>query len=249
MIPIEEAKAKGFQESTKEELRAYFDEIGKKWAPAAKSDSLARTLRAEFGIAENTFEVTKVKVYKAKGGIVPPYNLEQTGKWGGRRHRIRVRKPEGTPEKEKGFFIWANGSYCGHPTGYPIVFGEVQNVPEPVYLRLQEIDSVSFRAEKIGDDVITEFDTTERKYMVDYLGPDNETKGLAGSLQEWYRMQGVKWIQDRKDSEIHSIADRLDVSRIIRNSHTGNVTEVSADEVRRRVMIFLWGEAEVEEAA
>lgn len=249
MIPIEEAKAKGFRESTKEELRSYFDEIGKKWPTAAKSDSLARTLRAEFGIAENTFETPKVRVLKAKGGIFPPYNLGQTGKWEGRRHRIRVKRPEGATESENGLFLWANGSYSGHPTGYPIVYGEIQNVPEPVYLRLQELDAVRFRKEKVGDDEITEFDTTERKYSVDYIGPDPDTKELAGSLQEWYRMQGPKWVQELKDKEITAVADRLDVSRVIRNTHTGTVTEASVDEVRRRVMVFLWSESEVEEAA
>lgn len=254
MISLEEAQKTGFRESTLEELRAYYAEIGKKAPGAAKSEYLARGLRADLGIPENTFEPHKTRPVKVKGGIYPPYNLDLDGKWEGRRHRIKVRKPADSVEKETGLYIHANGTFgCGH-LGYPIQFGEVQCVPEPVYLRLNEIEATSFREVKTGGtedapDIVTEFNTTEKKYLVDYLGVDKDTADRAGSLQEWYKDQGLAWFNALKPRELRAVADRLEVSRQIKNSHTGAVSEASDSEVLARVMTFLYGDPEVEEAA
>jgi hypothetical protein len=135
MISYNEAKGVKFENSTLDELRHYHAEKFGEDAPRKMNGpTIRKKLLQSEGMA-NEFSGAKVGVFRASDTpIYPEYNVSANGKWGGRRHRIKVSKPRDATKNEAVLGISVQGA-----PNYYIKYGEVQDVPEPVYLRLRDL--------------------------------------------------------------------------------------------------------------
>jgi hypothetical protein len=200
-----------FDDSTLAELRAYHVEKFGEAAPVKMNGPTIRTklLRAE-GLV-NEFSGAKIGVFQAGNvPLFPDYNVSANGKWGGRRHRIVVSKPRDAVKGEHVLSISVNGS-----PPYHIKYGEVQAVPEPVYLRLKGLEvPVPTTKRNVFEDGAVETTTLlnlEEKYPISYKGVDPATANLAGSLTEWYQLKGTGWFRERTERDCQLIAERLEM--------------------------------------
>lgn len=205
------ALSKQFSDSTLEELRHYYEKRKGVTAPSKMNGPTLRThLLRDAGIAN---EYTGAKVGQFKAGqepIFPEYNLSPNGKWGGRRHRIVVGKPNDATKNENTMSLSWNGS-----SAYYIRYGEVQAVPEPVYERLRTIQKpVPVPRRTVQDDGSVEITTEirlEDRVQISYKGVDPATEDRAGSLTEWYQRKGPGWFRKRSWRDCQLIAQRLEM--------------------------------------
>jgi hypothetical protein len=210
-ITFEEAQATQFQSSTKAELHYYYEQhTGKKLHPQTGGPVAREKLLKVLGIV-NEFSGAKVGVYKAgQEPIFPDYNLMPNGKWGGRRHRIKVSKPSDATKNEN---IWV-GSWNGSAP-YFIRYGEVQAVPEPIYLRIKSLQRPVPTSQSTdmpdGSVEITTVLHLDDRHAVSWLGVDPDTKDHAGSLTEWYQQKGPDWFRKRTERDCQLIAAKLEL--------------------------------------
>lgn len=245
MIPLKEAQKNAFLTSTKTELRAYAEELGIEGAPT-DAKGLRRAICSELGIAIDVEgrPAPAPEVRAAQGGdkIFPSYNLSTNGIWQGRRHRLSIPRPDGTKLGQAEQYNW-NGK---HP--YWIAYDEVDAVPEPIYNIIAQNKRVihrSIRPEGGAEgELTTQWDFASSP--VNYLGVDEETKGRAGSLLEWYQSRGSKWFHDLNPRQLQQVARMLEVSQ---REYTGPHTPpriIPHDELLAKVMEFLYGYADAE---
>lgn len=209
MIPFEQAFESKFEASTLPELRQYYKErFGEDPSPKANGPTLKNKLLRAMGLT-NEYAAQQRAVKQSADPIFPDYNLTPHGVWGGRRHRIRVARPADATKNEN---FWG-GSING-ANAYYIKYGEVQDVPEPVYMRIKELKRPVPRSVEVGDprtpDVITEI-TLEDRHGITYLGVDPATAHRAGSLTEWYQNKGPSWFRARTDRDLQLIAQRVEI--------------------------------------
>lgn len=249
MIPLADAQAKNFSESTRNELRAYATELGiENIADNADAKTLRKMVCAALGIAiEVDGRVAQAPQVKntAKGDrVLPPYNLTPNGIWGGRRHRLSIPRPDGMKLGQAEGFAW-NGK---HP--YYLAYDEVDAVPEPIYNIIATNKKRRVSAVKpvggVEGELTTKWDFDA--IPVNYFGVDPETKDRAGSLLEWYRARGSKWFNDLTDRQLMQVARVLEVPSQV---HVGDKLPprvFDIKEMRDRVSEFLYGYADAEVA-
>lgn len=210
-ISFDDALKTQLNASTLEELRYYHvEQFGVDAPKQTNSTTLRNKLLKARGII-NEFTGAKVGVFKpGQEPIFPDYNLTPNGKWGGRRHRIKVAKPNDATKNEN---IW-HGSWNGSAP-YFLRYNEVQAVPEPYYLRLR--DSKRPRAENVRTvledgavETTTEIKLDDR-YSISYLGVDPDTADKCGSLTEWYLNKGPEWFRKRTARDCELIAQKLEL--------------------------------------
>jgi hypothetical protein len=244
-ISLNEALKTQFNASTLRELRDYYAEkTGAEPAPQMNSKTLRDKLLKLCGIA-NEYTGAKVGVFKAgQEPIKPDYNLTPNGKWGGRRHRIRVSKPSDATKSENIWHASWNGS-----APYFLRYGDVQAVPEPFYLRLkdqQRVTPISTRT--VLDDGSVEITTVLRlddRHSISYLGLDPETADRAGSMSEWYQRKGPEWFRARTERDCQLIAQTLEIKW-----QDDDRRPLAHADVLARLMEFVFGHADaIEEAA
>lgn len=240
-ISIEQAQKDQFQNSTREELIGYCDQLDLK-ADRRSPKAMIAALCAELGVAppghsQVTHNVRKA--IKAKGSVLPPYNLTPNGVWGGRRHRVVLHRPEGVKVEGGKVFGW-----CGKT--YAIAYDEVTSIPEPFYNILRE--TVSPRTRTV--DVPLGDGTTERHieivpgsqtFRFDYRGVDPDTADRAGSLSEYYRNLGPQFFDQRNLSELREIAKLCDLNLRDEEKHLKDEARLRED-----LMVFFFGYAQVE---
>lgn len=247
MIPLAEAQAKNFSDSTRAELRAYAEELGIEGIP---DNASAATLRKQvcnaLGIAmEVDGRVAQTPtVRNTQGGdrVLPPYNLTPNGIWGGRRHRLSIPRPDGVKVGQAEPFWW-NGK---HP--YYLAYDEVDAVPEPIYNiiatnKKRRVSAVKPQGGADGE-LTTKWDFDA--VPINYYGVDPETKDRAGSLLEWYQARGSKWFNDLSDRQLMQVARMLEVPT---QQHVGDKIPprvFDIGEMRARVFEFLYSYADAE---
>jgi hypothetical protein len=241
-ISYDDALAKQFSHSTLEELRHYYRQRKGVDAPPKMNGPTLRThLLKDAGIVN---EYTGAKVGQFKPGqepIFPAYNLSANGKWGGRRHRIIVGKPQDATKNENILSLSWNGS-----AAYHIRYGEVQAVPEPVYERIKVLQRPYPVAKRTQSDDGSVEITTEIKldtrYQISYMGVDPETKDRAGSLTEWYQAKGPNWIRARSWRDCQLIAQRLEMQW-----QDEDKRPLPETDLKPRLIEFFFGHADAED--
>ena len=244
LIPLETAERQGFAASTPAELRAYYLQVtGEKAPPAMKPDNILKALLAKRGIVNEFSGVKASAVSQPDVAIFPPYNLTPNGEWGGRCHRIKASKP---PDATKSENAWI-GSWNGSPDQV-IFYNEVAVVPEPIYLRIRSQEQITPVAKRIFNqedgsvDVTTELKVQDR-HSISYLGVDPATADRAGSLTEWYQMQGPDWFRERSDRDHQRIAQYIEMRW---QDADGN--PLNATLLRNRLIEFFFGHADAKAA-
>lgn len=257
MKSIDEAKDEQFRNSTREELRDYCKIAGIEGVkPQHMEEALAKMLRRHFDItidpkAPNASVLAKIK---PKSVVTPEYNLEPEGIWSGRRWRGRTFKPQNEVFKsDAGLYVWANGAHGGTKEGYFIRFGAVQVIPEPIYLRLKELERTSHFTEDqpvIVDGVKHENKVLkfahEQMYHMEYQ-IEKGTEHLAGSMLEWYQTKEPKWYMDRDLREMQTVARKLGIETHEFNERgTKKSVVIPLDALRSNVFLFVFGHAELD---
>lgn len=240
-ISIEQAQKDSFQSSTREELITYCDSLDLK-VDRRSPKAMIVALCNELGLAppgHNPVTHNIRQAVRAKGNVLPPYNLSPNGVWGGRRHRVILKRPEGVKIEGGKVFGWN-----GKPFAIP--FDEVCSIPEPFYNILCETISPRTKSVDVplGDGTIEkhiQIVAGNQTYDFHYKGVDPETADRAGSMSEFYRSKGPQFFADLKLSEMREIAKLCDVN--LRDED-----KQSKDELRLRadLMIFFFGYADVE---
>lgn len=245
MIPLKEAQKENFAKSTRPELRRYAEELGIESVPAdANAAQLRKMVCSALGIAIEAEgkSAPAPQVVATSGGdkIFPTYNLTPNGIWGGRRHRISIPRPEGMKLGQAEGFAW-NGKHT-----YYVPYDEVDSVPEPIYNII--VQNKRRRPKSVRPEGGTEGERTTAWEFdaapVAYYGIDEETKNRAGSLLEWYQARGSAWFAELTPRQLEQVAAKLEVSRTISQGEKLPPRLLSHDELRDRVMEFLYGYAD-----
>lgn len=250
MIPLKDAQAKNFSESTRAELRAYAEEIGVEGIPDNATAAVLRKMVCRaLGIAMEqegrAAPAPRIIKHTANSdSLFPSYNLSPNGIWGGRRHRLSIPRPEGAKYAAAEGYSW-NGKHT-----YYIAYDEVDAVPEPIYNII-----VTNKRRRVTTVPTPNGDPSERttKWEFDsapirYLGVDPETANRAGSLLEWYRARGSEWFKELTPRQVMQVARVLEVPMTQYMGDRVPRRELSADEVRDRVLenLFSFADAVVE---
>lgn len=247
MISLDRAKDNNFATSTRAELRKYAEELGlDNVPPNADSAKLKRLICNALGIAQ-THEGSAAPTPKAtmtRGGdtIFPSYNLTPNGLWGGRRHRLSIPRPDGVKDGQAELFFWSSK----YP--YSLTYDEVDSVPEPIYNiiatnRRRRPKMVRPENGQVGEiTTVWEFDQNP----FNYFGIDEDTKDRAGSLLEWYRSRGTEWFKDKTDRQLTQIAQKLEVQTTAWAGDGLPRRLLSGEELRDRIIEFLFGFADAE---
>ena len=244
MISIEKAQENLFENSTRDEMVSYAKDLGIKVHPATKTENIRKALCKHLGLVVSADSPVApiLAAIKPKSEIFPPYNLSPVGVWGGRMWRVKVGKPKDAAPRDKGTHLGWNGKEWG------IKYGEVNVIPEPFLNRLREIGQKSHKS-VVSDDGLeqrTEWEF-EEKYPHNVIEIEEATKDRCGSLQEWYQKQGPKWFKARTVRELQMIAERMDVQTRYTSNDNRKGELISEDDLRGRLMVFLYGYHEVEE--
>lgn len=190
MIPLKQALESNFRDSTDDELAAYVAELGETFPPranqATKRARLLELCNKTTGFKPVTVE-TRSK--RAPSEVVPPYNLIlERGKWGGRRHKVRLHRPPDTPASDAGKTFTSQGY------AFTLRYEHVEVVPEPILNAIREPSKGRGVIESTLDDEGYRNTHTrivmDPAYRHDYLGVDEATKNRAGSLHEFYAKKG-----------------------------------------------------------
>lgn len=237
LISYEDAVKAKFDNSTLEELRHYHNiKLGEP-APARMNGPTIKSklLRAE-GLS-NEFSPARVGSAKVREPIFPPYNVSPNGVWQGRRHRASISKPHGATKNESGDYISINGS-----KGFPIKYGEMQSIPEPVLLRLRACTrpvphSVRTQLEDGTVEVTTEL-REEPRFAIDYRGIDPATRDRVGSLTEWFQLKGPDWLRERTERDCQLIATKLEM-----RWQDDNKVPFPHNQILDRLIEFFFGDA------
>lgn len=213
MQSIESAAEGRFESSTVEELKEYAKGLGidEQLKGNESSDKIRAMLLTALGLAVKG-EVPKPlgmpRVVNAGEAIFPEYNLSPVGLWGGRRHRIKLPRPEGSKMANAEGFGW-NGKET-----YYIAYDEVTNVPEPILniLRTNKRRR-SYQNPVAMPDGSKEITTAWAfdDIAFSYLGVDPDTAERAGSLLEWYQRKGPSWFNKRSLRELQLIAGKIEL--------------------------------------
>lgn len=247
MIPLQKAKENHFLTATRKELMAYATELGIDTVPPnANAAMLRKMVCSSMGIALDVegSPAPMPEVRAAEGGdsILPSYNLTPNGVWGGRRHRISIPRPEGMKIGQAEQYNW-NGK---HP--YWIVYDEVDSVPEPIYNIIAQTKRPIHKSTRPEGGSEGEL-TTRWEFApaaITYLGVDEETRQRAGSLLEYYRARGTKWIRERNPRQLQQVARLLEVSTRENMGEKVPPRILSHEEILAKIMEFLYGYADAE---
>ena len=245
-ISIEDAITSRFENSTRSELLGYCDELGiSDVRPDDEIRSIKNRLFTALGVADSIDSAGPAKsgrVFKSK--VVPDVNLSPSGRWGGRRRRIRVPRPATATKSERAMPLAWNGKAT-----YWLPYDEVTDVPWPIYMRLVEMKTPRVVRKTIDIGGGMNEITTDWKFdniiFVD-LGDDPVTADLPTSLTSWYQDKGPEFIKGLGERDLQLVASRLEVNIVGRDQK-----RLSQAEIVDSVLIFLFGvsaESMVEEA-
>lgn len=239
-IPMEEALKTGFATSTREELLEYCQLMGiDKINPQGTIQSLVDAINAALGFAPTGAPDAR-RPAPPKSAVIPPVNLTPHGKWGGRRRRIILPRPEGsTLARAKGF------GWNGKATFY-VPYDETVAIPYPIYNILKDTKKPRpKRVEMRNPDGSTEMTTGWDHNSIPFtdLGDDPVTAHLPTSLTEWYQDKGQQFYFNLGERDLRTVASKLDIP-----TTDGDRRTRPHGELLTEVLVFLFGYAESDTA-
>lgn len=247
MKSLEQAKADKFENCTFKELQSYMEECNIKQRHLIKEQTTAvRKLLDHFSLAPAVGSAAP-KVKRSGERVVPDYDLENMTSWGGRMVRMELQRPEHA-KVEAAIAVSVGG---GSPFWVP--YGQVVDVPAPVYMRLNEVQKPRARTERLKDhegsptgEVVTVFDFSPLHAISKYSVVES-TAHLPCSLLEWYQGKGPQWFNERTLRELQTIAAKVGVNLYDREKKL-KVESHLRDDIK--VSVFGFADADdVEQAA
>ena len=242
MVPMEDALASGFENSTREELEFYCNTMGlDNINLKGDMQSIKDALNAALGFAPSG--PTRRPAHKAPppSNVIPPMNLTPHGKWGGRRRRIKLPRPDGTTNAKAEPFGW-NGKAT-----YWLPYDEVVAVPWPIYMILVDTKKPRMKQVKTTNadgatEITTGWDHTERAFTD--IGDDPVTAHLPTSMTEWYQDKGHEFYAKLGQRDLRTVAAKLDIPTLDDGKKLRPHEDILGD-----VLVFLFGYAESDSTA
>jgi hypothetical protein len=210
-ISLQDALAKNFRDSLREEMEDYFRELGEPVPHKRTTEDNVRRKLLQLCGRDTEFSPQTVTAGTRKvSAVVPPYSLiPERGGYGGRRQRCRLHRPDGETGASAGRAFSVNG------WSYTFEYGKVQAAPEPIYLYVKSLENcrgsiVNTQDEKGFNEVHTEI-TFSQKYNLEWLGVDEATKDRCATVAEWYQKKGKDFLEKLESKEIREIVAYLDI--------------------------------------
>lgn len=234
-IPLEDALKTRLENSTREELLAYCEELGiSDVRPTADLTSLKNRIFTTLGVVERAIQTGQAgpQLYRSK--ILPPMNLTPSGLWGGRRRRIRVPRPAWATKNERAMPVGWNGKAT-----YWLPFNEPIDVPYPIYNILRQTKTRRpIQIETDGPGGTKEITTgwEFEDFTMEDMGDTPGQSHLPCSLTEWYQEKGPRFFMELSGRDAQMVADRLDINTIGHDKK-----RVTHNEVVDLILIFLYG--------
>lgn len=235
-IPFEDALNARFESSTREELVHYCSVMGlDKVDPKAPMGTLKDALLANLGFSHNSDTRSPARAVP-QSSVVPPVNLTPNGRWGGRRRRISLPRPEGAKLARAEGFGW-NGKAT-----YWLPYDEVVAVPYPIYMML--IETMRPRPKRIetrNPDGTTEITTgwDHIRRPISDVGDDPATAHLPASMTEWYQDKGQSFYKKLGSRDLRTVAQRLEATSL-----DVDRKPLPHEELLSNVLVFLFGYAD-----
>lgn len=241
-ISLEDAAANRFETSVRSELVDYCTELGLD-LDGIDTDScdprvLHNMLFGALGLAHRHSEAradgagARRQFTPSQSKVNPPVNLTPNGKWGGRRRRVLVPRPENTEAKAESW-EW-NGK-----AAYWLPYGEVVAVPWPIYCQMRDTKKRRPIQKKTplpsGSVEITtawEFDP----FVFNDQGDDPVTKDLPTSMTDFYQSLGYEQLARFSQRELSVVAARLDV-----RTYDNERKALQHGQLLEAVTVFLFG--------
>lgn len=236
MIPMEDALNSGFENSTREELLHYCKHMGIDTIdPNGPVQGLKDALFAAMGYAPQG-ATPQVKRDIPKSNVIPPVNLTPHGRWGGKRRRVLLPRPEGSTLARAEPFGW-NGKAT-----YWLPYDEPVAVPYPIYLNIIETKRprkkiIATMNADGSKEMTTGWDHVSRP-MTD-MGDDAATAHLPASLTEWYQEKGQAFYRELGPRDLRTVAAKLDIPTQDMDRKNRPHEDLLGD-----VLIFLFGFAD-----
>lgn len=246
-ITLEDAINQRFEQSTRDELLTYCEELGiTDVRPNAELSDIKSRIYGALGIADRQSAPSGQGVGRVfKSNVLPEMNLTPSGKWGGRRRRIVVPRPASATKSERAMPIGWNGKAT-----YWLPYNEPVAVPYPIYNILKQLTIRRPIQKTVDGPGETKEITTAWEFdpfpMTDF-GDDPSTAHLPCSLTEWYQEKGPDFFKKLSERDLTLICTRLDVQVMGKDNK-----RLPAAELVDSVLIFLYGvsaESMVEEGA
>lgn len=236
MIPMEDALKTGFETSSREELQHYCALLGiDKMNPKAPLQSYKDAINAALGFAPTGAPDAR-RPAPPKSKVIPPVNLTPHGRWGGRRRRITLPRPDGNTQARAASFGW-NGKAT-----YWLPYDEPTPVPYPIYMIIKDTKKPrSKRVETLNPDGSREMTTGWDHVSIPFNdhGDDPLTATLPVSLNAWYQEKGQKFYVDLGERDLRTVASKLDIPTTDADKRLRPHADVLND-----VLVFLYGYAE-----
>lgn len=234
-IPIEDAIASRFENSTREELLGYCEELGiGDVRPGTELRSIKDRILAQLGMVERASGDKTRTAPRFASKILPEINLTPQGRWGGRRRRVRIPRPATATKSERAIPIGWNGKAT-----YWIPFDEPVALPWPIYqILMQTRAKRPVQRETDGPNGVKEITTAWEfdEFLLQDMGDDPATADLPSSLTGWYQDKGVAFYRTLSERDLITVAGRLEINIIGHDKK-----RMSAAEVLDQVLIFLFG--------
>lgn len=239
VIPLEDALNQGFEHSTREELVWYCETLGLDTIdPKGDVEKIKDALFSSLGHTRPGLAPRTSSRVIPTSKVVPPVNLTPFGRWGGRRRRIKLPRPEGAKFARAEGFGW-NGKAT-----YWCPFGEVVSVPWPIYAILKDTKKPTAKTVPVGNagEFTTAWDHDSTPFTD--LGDDPITADLPTSMTEWYQDKGPEFYEKLGARDLRTVATNLEV-QLLDQDRRGR----PHDDILSDVMIFLFGYVPSTEAA
>jgi len=222
------------------QLREVAKDLGVKLPPNCTDETAREKLAQQVGEFNPTVRVEAGAVANSNRCTEKP-NLTAYGRWGGRRHRVKVMRTS-TQDTGKGVPIGWEG-----PCVYALYDAEYTDLPEPHFNNLNNSvqNNFSVRAYVAQGKIVREetADQPTRDYQFVPMGITPGTENLPGSLREWYQWEAERkgYFAKFKQSRLEEIFAELYGWDAQTDPRTGTVRPIlwGKDKIRKEILRFL----------
>lgn len=246
-MSLTQAVDANFAKSTKAEMLSYFDELGVAKPHHLTGEDKVRKLLLQACGKDPDYVAPQVITRRKRSEVIPPYNLiPGRAKPGGRLHRIRLHRPGDTPANDAGKAFSSGGHWS-----QTLTYEAVELVPECILNAVREPTKgrgvVRQRVDEQGNKVVYTEVMVDPAYRYDYLGVDDATKDLAGSLHEWYQTKGESWFRGITHEQVREITQYINDPFMLPTKNKQDMP-LDAEHLRENLINFFLPQSQ-EEAA
>lgn len=216
-VLFEDALQQEFRTSTRLELIAYCAELAvdldgintDSCELSVLKNKLFEAVGSDRRVATGNVESDTPRLrVRSRSVVTPPVNLSPFGKWGGRRRRITLPRPQNTLARAESF-EW-NGK-----APYWLPYGEAVDVPWPIYCmirdnRVKRVVQIKKPTASGANEITTGFEFDPPSFADHGTTPG--TEHLPTSLADYYRGLGLKVLGELSHRDLQNLCQKIDIN-------------------------------------